>query len=231
MASVTLATMRTRIRQRTDQEYSDSEFVTDAELTQLINTSYNELYGLLIRHSLHRTETVQTITANGAASYALPTDRFAILGVFRIDGTATKSFLARHDHRKRPDTAVKSPAATYRVIGGNIEFIPVPASGTYEVVYVPIPGTLVDDADELDGVLGWEEYVVVDVAIRVLMKEESDVTDLKGERDRLHARIVDEANHAEMSEGLVVANVRRTQTGYDEADYTGARGFRGPRWW
>lgn len=223
--------MRTRVKQRCDQEYSDSEFVTTAELDQLINTSYAELYGLLIRHSLHRTETVYSITATGAASYALPTDIFAVLGVFRVDGTATKSYMARHDHRKRPDTGVTGTALTYRVIGSSIEFIPVPASGTYEVVYVPTPTTLADDADTLDGVLGWEEYVVVDCAIKILQKEESDATSLQRERERLAARIVDEANHAEMTEGLVIANVRNTMSSYTEGDYTGPRGYRGPRWW
>lgn len=233
MASITLSTLRTRIKQRTDQEYSDSEFVTDAELTQLINTSYNELYGLLVRHSLHRTETTHSITANGALSYALPSDFYSVLGVWRLDGTA-RTFLPRHDHRHRPDTGVKGPANTYRIIGLSLQFSPFPQSGTYELVYVPVPGTLSADGDTLDGVLGWEEYVIVDVAIRVLMKEESDVSDLQRERERLAARIVDEANHAEMSEGLVVANTRGYLQSYDEGDYT-QRGYRGSilgrRWW
>jgi len=231
MASVTLATMRTRVKQRCDQEYSDSEFVTTAELDQLINTSYAELYGLLVRHSLHRTETVYSITATGAASYALPADIFAVLGVFRVDGTTTKAMMPRHDHRKRPDTSVTGPAITYRVIGSSVEFIPVPTSGTYEIVYVPTPTTVVEDDDSLDGVLGWEEYVVVDCAIKILQKEESDTASLQRDRERLAARIVDEANHVEMTEGLVVANVRNTLTSYTEGDYIGPRGYRGPRWW
>lgn len=231
MASITFATIRTRVRQRTDQEYSDSEFVTDAELNQLINTSYNELYGLLVRHSLHRSETVQEITATGATSYPLASDFYAVLGVFRVDGTE-RCLLPRHDHRHRPNTAVTGPATSYRIVGSTLQLSPLPTSGTYELVYVPVPADLTADADTLDGVLGWEEYVVVDVAIRVLMKEESDVSDLRAERERLQARIVDEANHVEMTDGIVVQNTRRTlQTAYDEGDYVGARGYRGPRWY
>ncbi len=230
MASVTLASVRTRIRQRTDQEYSDSEFVTDAELAQLINTSFNELYGLLVRHSLQRAESVQTVTATGAGSYALNSDFFALLGVFRVEGNS-KIRLPRHDHRVRPSTGTVGPATTHRLVGMTCVFNPTPTSGTYEIVYVPVPATVEDDDDILDGVLGWEEYIVVDVAIRVLMKEESDVSDLQRERDRLYTRIVDEANHAEMTDGIVIANVRNLQTAFDEGDYIGARGYRGPKWW
>src|SRR5689334_7899958 len=101
--AVTLASVRTRIRQRTDNEHPDGDRITDVELTQLVNTKYKELYGKLVFHGLHRAETTYTITATGAATYALPTDFWAVLGVFRVDSAATdKVWLGRHDHRTRP---------------------------------------------------------------------------------------------------------------------------------
>ena len=45
MRTITLAEMRTAARQYADQE--NSQFVSDAELTRIINNSIAELYDLL----------------------------------------------------------------------------------------------------------------------------------------------------------------------------------------
>lgn len=39
------------------------------------------------------------------------------------------------------------------------------------------------------GIHGWEEYVVLSVAIRLLAKEQNDTSDLRAERDRIERRI------------------------------------------
>ncbi len=230
--AIALSAIRTRIRQRTDNEHTGSSFVTDSELTGLVNVSYSELYGELVRAGLHMSESVQTVTATGASTYALNSDLFAVIGVFRVDGTH-RSRLVRHSVRHRPDTSVKGPASSYRVIGTTVTFHPLPVSGTYEVVYVPVPGTLSADADTVEGILGWEEYLVLDVSIKVLDKEETDARHLRAERERLLARIRDEAALEEMSEGSYIDNVRSRNSGTDdEAEYNAYRGVRGSSsWW
>lgn len=210
----TLAEVRTRAAQRADVEYDPSvddvdRFVTNAELDQLINTGYQELFGHLGRCGMHRIESTETITATGATSYSLPSDLWAVLTVHRIDNSGEPMMLKRHDHRLRPSTTFSAPASTYRVVGTSIEFNPLPASGDYEVRYIPVPGTLTDDDETLDGVLGWEEYVVLFVAARLLQKEgsHSDADKLKMDARELMQRIQDEAQAAEMSEGTCIQNV------------------------
>jgi hypothetical protein len=112
-----------------------------------------------------------------------------------------------------PDVNAPMPAETYRVVGVTIEFNPVPTYGTYTVKYVPVVDDLVADSDTLDGVLGWEEYIVVAVSIDVLMKEEGDPTNiqmLEGKLNFLRDRIKYAAQQEELSETPGIAKVRRT---------------------
>lgn len=221
--AVELSTIRDRIRQRADMEHTD--FVTDAELTQLINTSYNELYGLLVRYSMQRTETTFSITANGSSAYTLPADFYSLIGVFRTDGEV-KTRLTRFSERFRPGST-SGTATTYRLVGMTVVLYPKPASGTYEAIYIPTPGQLSADDDTLDGVLGWEELVVIDCAIRVLQKEEADVSSLKQDKAILLQRIADEYHAVEFTENWTVQNVRHSgDTCYLEGDYVGRRGVR-----
>src|SRR5690606_33494122 len=115
---------------------------------------------------------VQTITADDSDSYNLAADFFALLTVHRVeDGHGY--LLHRHDHRLRPRTDLGVPAATYRIVGSTIVFDPRPATGEYELRYVPRPAVLVADGDEFDGILGWEEYPALYAAVKLLHKENS----------------------------------------------------------
>lgn len=184
------------------------DFVTTAEANALINLKYKELYGLLERHGLHRARLTEIITADGSASYPMPATLWAILAVFRDDG-GTRTYLGRHDHRFMPGTTGGGgPANSYHMVGTQIEFDTLPTSGTYYVVYIPVPADLVDDVDTLDGVLGWEEYIVVAGAIALGIKDKVNVDDLRVDLRLLTDRIIDEAKAAEMSENPVVQNVR-----------------------
>lgn len=226
MATVSLSTLRTRIKQRTDNEHTGSEFVTDEELTGLINASYADLYGELVVSGLHTAESVYTITATGATSYALPADFYSLLGVFRSEN-GRKFRLGRHSVRHRVGTAATGNGSSYRVVGSTVELSPTPSSGTYEVLYIPQPAQLAAADDTLDGMLGWEEYVVVDVAIKVLDKGEDDSQHLRMERERILSRIQQQAAAVEATESWTVENVRAGGFGDpDRAD--GYRGYRGP---
>ena len=224
----TLAEIRTRILERTDNQYTDG-FIEDSEVNQLINHHYKRLYALLQRTGLQRAEADYTIAADGSSAYPLPADLYSVLAVFR-DDAGTPTYLTRHDHRVRPSTT-QSTAGTYRVKGLTIEFEPTPATGNYVVAYIPVPGTLVADDDDLDGVLGWDEYVVLACSIDVMTKESIDpvmVSHVKGQLAELTADIKREAREVEMSEAPRIANVRGC--GWGSSD-TAHRGVYVPRWW
>ena len=202
----TLLEVRERMLQRAGLEHNQ-DFVTTVEVNALINLKYKELYGLLARNGLLRAETPYDITANGASSYSLPDDHWATLAVFRLDGNVP-IYLGRHDHRLRTSSVRVGLASSYRVVGFDIEFDPRPSSGTYTVVYIPIPAELTADTDELDGVLGFEEYIVVAGAIALGIKDKVNVDDLRIDLREIKERIIDDAKAAEMSENPTVQNVR-----------------------
>lgn len=88
-----------------------------------------------------------------------------------------------------------SPAVTTLV--DCIEVYPPQIEGTdrdFLVHYIPRlqvydEGDITDNDPIYPGINGWEEYVVLSVAIRLLAKEESDTSDLRAERDRIERRI------------------------------------------
>lgn len=206
----TLSEIRDRIKQRTDNEYTDG-FITDAEIDGLINLHYKRLYRLLQKNGLHRVETEFAIEADGSTEYALPVDLYAVLGVYWTDESGYRWYLTRHDHRVTPGPQ-QANAATYRVVGGlRVQFDPTPADGDYTVLYIPIPPDLTADDDTIDGVLGWEEYVVLAACVDVMVKESVDpamIGHVRGQLGETISEIRAAARDVEMSEGVCVADVR-----------------------
>ncbi len=229
MAAISVTELISRIRQRSDNEHTGSTFVTDDEILRLINVSYGELYGLLVRYSMNMIEGLTTITADGSESYDLAPDYYSIITVFRKDGDY-RHRLERHSARHRPGANPTGNAGTYRVMNNKIELYPRPSNGTYEVVYLPIPATLTSLSNTVDGVLGWEEYLVIDCAIHILDKEESETRHLRSDLDRIKKRIEDEAAAAEMSESWRVETDREVTDDLlmDLGTMKGYRGYRGP---
>ncbi len=134
--SITLLEVRTAVKQRANMELDTGvaaadRFVTDTEIDAEINRGYRELYGHLVRHGMHRSETVYEITADGSETYELPADYFATLVVHRVEDGVGYA-LGRHDHRQRPRADLGASASTYRIVGASIAFDPVPDDGDYE---------------------------------------------------------------------------------------------------
>jgi hypothetical protein len=69
-------------------------------------------------------------------------------------------------------------------------FSPVPDSAVnIKLWYIPVATILVDDADELADFNQYAEYVVVDAAIKMLQKEESDVSVLYAQKKEMVKRL------------------------------------------
>ena len=98
----------------------------------------------------------------------------------------------------------------YRVNGNRLWFTPIPQAGqTVRLWYVPRLTVPVADADVIDGVNGWEEYIVIDAAIKALQKEESDCGLLMGQKEALVRRLEAEAENRDAGSPATVGNVRR----------------------
>ncbi len=82
------------------------------------------------------------------------------------------------------------PYYRYRVQGDEIKIIPTPQAGTvFMLHYTPTATLLVSGSDTVDGINGWEDYIVVDAAIECLQPEGGDTTVLERRKMQLKQRI------------------------------------------
>jgi hypothetical protein len=215
----TLLGIRTKIRNRSDMKFST--FVEDSELNDYINDSAKELYGLLVQkygdNYFVQLPPYEFMTDGLSDYYPLPSDFFKLLGVdLQINNSpngyvSLKPFqLAERNKWSIPNMQVvygRLVNLRYRVMGNRVSFVPRAAAGqTMRLLYVPRVTELVLDTDVLDGVSGWEEYVVVDVCIKALAKEESDTTVFERAKVGLLARIESEAANRDAANPAVVAD-------------------------
>ena len=114
---------------------------------------------------------------------------------------------------------------SYRVMGSNLEFIPVPSANQYiRIWYIPRMKQPLADTDILDGISGWTEYVIIDAAIKAMQKEESDVTVLGAQKMMIIQRINDAAASRDASLADTVTDNRSIGSRYGNNTSGGVSG-------
>lgn len=217
MRSKTLLSLRTQSRQRADKV--NSGFILDSELNQYINNSIAELYDLLVsaygNDYYRKTYTFSTDGVN--VQYALPTDFYKLIGLdmylqpSRFISLKPYQFNERGRYQDSSAwaslTAMNGPR--YHIQTNFVEFTPTPP-GTYALTmyYVPCSPELVADTDAFDGINGWEEYIIVDAAIKMLQKEESDTGLFEKQKMELLKRINLMAENRDQGNSFRVADVQ-----------------------
>ncbi len=170
-ASVALSALRTRVRFEADMVSSTR--ATDADINRLINTHLAKLYDALVAagpSDYYMTATTITTVA-GTISYSLPADFRSLIGVFSQD-SATRL----REIQEVPE--------------GTLAAFDAP-QGTYNLTlrYVAAPPVLVADGDTFDGVSGWDELIVQQVARALMRRERRDTSAFDAavaeERDRV----------------------------------------------
>ena len=192
MRLISLADLITEVRRRADIENISQRF-TDAEVKSYINASIAHLYSLLSRQdSTFYEKTTTFTTTNGTAAYDLSTlvPDFWVLNGVNISVSTNITF------RAKKYMPAEGPWLTsigvwgygypvnYRLFGNSITFAPRP-TGTYTVTleYTPIPQTL-NEGDYFDGVVGFEEYVILDAAIKIKRKNNVSAVELMADLDK-----------------------------------------------
>jgi hypothetical protein len=202
----TLTGFRARVRERADMV--GSAFVTDdaTSLDAWINSAAKKLHRLLAAQlgSTYQqdTQTAPVVAANPVVS--LPAGVYKILAVFVVLADGRQVQLKRHSLGGLGSIKQNAPSLqsmTYRVAGDSIELHPPPpTAGSLKIVFIPQFTPLVAGADATPSVMEpWEEFVVVDAAIQVLAKEESDPSLLMAERDEIRRSIMEEAEQRVLS--------------------------------
>lgn len=239
---MSLGQIRLAAQQRADRV--NSNFLTLPEWNSNINQSMYELYDLLVTvyEDLYVAPfAYATLTA--ASSYPLPDGTntyndisgtpfipkpfYKLLGVDLGLNTANNAWVTLDKYNLIDRNAYVYPNSSsalygvfnmrYRVLGKNLEFIPVPSSANqiFRLLYIPRLTQLLKDTDISDvSISGWIEYVIVDAAIKALQKEESDVTVLMGQKMMLKARIEESAANRDAGRPDTISDTRGASSGY-----------------
>ena len=177
---LTLAELKTRARQTSDQE--GSNFVSEPELTSIINSALGEYWDLMVLRyeDYYLLDTILPVV-DGKVS--LPEDFIKLRGVDQDLGGSFRpldpyQFHERNDHFSTP---------RYRLIADHVSILG--SVNQVKLYYIPTFNRLVEDTDTFSFQANGDELVVVSAAIQMLSKEESSTTHLERRAEDLKKRI------------------------------------------
>lgn len=178
MRTRTLANLRSDVLVRADMP--NTTFISTANLNEMINQSVARLFGRLVsvRGQDYFMKSATFTTSAGTGTYAFSSMTPAVADFFQLiqleiaDGTLQRVV----------QPVMQKELPRWREYG-------VPAGYTFTVRYVPAPTRMTNDADLFDGIAGWEEWVVLDCAIKLLNAEESDVSILMAMKQEMEQSI------------------------------------------
>lgn len=228
----------------------NSEFLTLDEWNLNINQSTFELFDILTTKygEDYFVASPYTISTTGAKNYALPdgSATFAVNGItppavykmIGVDcgvavGNNAWVTLPRYNWIDRnrfiyPQLQANALGVfnlSYRQMGSQLYFIPNPSAGQYiQIWYVPIMTMMLQDTDMLGfSISGWSEYVIVDAAIKALLKEESfeHADRLMMSKTALLERIETTAANRDVGQPNTVSDVRGNCGFYDGGGFGG----------
>lgn len=206
----------------------NSQFLTTQEWTAHINNSRKELYDLLIEaygcdyymaipYAFNTTGAIDPVF--GASVYPLPADFYkSMLIEVALNPNDPNSWVTLRQYQRIQQNLWNYPNQytlygitnlRYRLTGKYIQLVPIPqANQTIRIWYAPRPSQLLLTTDIVDGISGWEEYIVVDVAIKAQGKEESEQSGFFARKQALLTRIQGIAQNRNVAEPEVVSDSR-----------------------
>ena len=193
---VTLATLQARVLQRAAMPYASSTAAiqtasTNAqpqgELVDNINEGIAKLYDLIssVEGQPYYLNSIPFSTSSQVDTYPIgPGQAINVADFYRMRGLdvtfgqniviTAKPFMWKERNRyKWLGGWVYTQPVFYRLLGNALKLIPSPG-GAFSCLlwYTPTPPQLVVLADQFDGINGFEEFVVLDAAIKLLLRQE-----------------------------------------------------------
>lgn len=202
----TLANLRTASRRRAD--VVNSNFVTDAEVNDYVNASISSLYDLLA--SAHSADYYEShvpytfTTTSNEEHYALPADFYSLSRIQQNCGGVWRDL-----HEYMPDEASGSE--------------PVESGLQMRIYYIPVCTKLVLDSDTFDGINGWEEYVIIDTAIKIRIKEDTDTSALERQLANVVNRILNLRSKRDRQRTTRIVDAYFDASQPDHCSYTSTR--------
>lgn len=187
-SAIDLADMR-------NSQFIDQSGLPGTELIRYANLAYKDLYQQIVTaYEDYLVGRYQFSLVPNQDIYPLPPDFYKLNGVDLIYGpnivfTLEKYMLKQRNEYRNSylyNAAFFGPIYKYNVIGGNIEFIPLPqSSNTITLLYTPNPITITSFSDTLSIPIGGDEYMSLHMAAAMMAKEESDAAPLNDKREEV----------------------------------------------
>lgn len=190
MRTVTLQELMDRARQYADMQ--NNNFITDPELKLYIKNACTKYWNLInqLGQDYNLITSPTTLFESNVKDYALPTDFLHVRGVDLAVSSSPQpndiwlnvkpfQFAERNRFQGYPYFSGFgiSTYLRYRIKNNFISFDPYPQGyGSFRIHYTPVMPDLTQPTDTIDGVNGFEDYIALKTAERMLAKEESDVS-------------------------------------------------------
>lgn len=242
---MSLGFLRLASQQRSD--LVNSLFITLPEWNSYINQSYFELYDTLVTmfEDYFLAAPVTFITDGSTFLYDLPNGvnysaakpYYKLMGVDLALQSSSNAYVTinKFQFQDRNKFLYPNAASTiygvfnmqYRVLGSQIMFIPTPsANQTIRLWYIPRLTELLADTDlTVAGISGWEEFIIIDAAIKAKQKQEEDTSVLMMQKQAIIKRIQDSAANRDAGMPDRITDIR--SNGWWGSN-TGGYGFSGP---
>lgn len=200
MASISLSTLRTRIRVL--GSYANSRIFTDAVLTVFVNEAIGEYRDLLDERweGYHdKTGTVSTVA--NTATVAVPADFLKARAVDRLDDGRYMPLTKIQIRQTYAYEGVRDKPLAYMQVGANLELFPTPnAVYTLRLRYVPAMTALSADVDTIDVPNGWEDFIIHTALLKCDEREEKPTGERLAAIERARQRIIRAAEDRNVAE-------------------------------
>jgi len=211
--AVLVAAIRRRADMRGSTRYSDAEIALEA------NRSAKHLDSLITKKwgCLYRFAQSDLTTTVSQAYVACPSDFKDLVKLGWVHSSGADPIRLRQmqvDDEWYPEEhsawTWSSTVPRFDVRALNIWLAPTPtAVYTLRLQYVPVLPTIEDSTPTpLETFAGWDDWVINDVAAKLLIEEQSDAADVSQLRDRVGARIELEASTRVLDQAQTVQSTR-----------------------
>lgn len=242
---ISLGELRLRSQEAADRV--GSKFLTLPEWNYNINKSALELYDILITvyedyyiapRLSFQTDGTQLYDLPNGSNYSGAKAFYKLYGVdCGLDASSNAwvtlkkfDFISRNRYvyPQITSTLLGVFNMQYRLHGDKLMIIPTPSGAQHlGIWYFPRLSWMLQDTDVLDGISGWDDYIIIDAAIKALQKEESDTSVLMARKQMLMDRIESSAMNRDAGQPDTISNTRsnsETWGGYGGPGFDGSYG-------
>jgi hypothetical protein len=190
--TIAVSELMTIIRSLTEQD--SSKFISDTELLAYIDQGHVELYGLLIEADQdYNLEFANFTTVAGTSIYQLPANFYKFRGLDVSETGLSSTSFPWEERQKFTNQSYISTTTGHNLhhclLGNTIMILPDPGATALTMWYTPVPTRISSSTQLIDGVAGYEYYIIYSAAINITIKAEQDPAGYIALRDYQKNRI------------------------------------------